>query len=118
MLTAIATPARSVGIEIEPAYVACARRAAEDLSLGAVTFVECDARHASLDEGTIFFLYTPFSGEMLREMIARLREQAAARPIRVATYGPCTRSIAAERWLVSEGPVSTGRIAIFRSRTE
>jgi hypothetical protein len=117
LMTGICTPARSIGVELEPSYVACARRAAAALNLKSVAFVEDDARAVALDNGTVFFLYTPFSGAMLRTMLDRLRRRAETHAIRVCTYGPCTATIAAEPWLVAESPVRAGRVAIFRSRT-
>jgi hypothetical protein len=115
ILTAICTEARAVGVELEPAYVACARRAAKRLNVSSVTFIEADARRAPLEEGTVFFLYTPFSGGMLRDMLDALRNEAERRPIRVGSFGPCTRTIAAEDWLEAVDPPEAGRVTIFRS---
>lgn len=116
MLVSICTSVRSVGLEIEPAYVAAARRAADALELRVVTFIEADAREASLDEGTAFFMYTPFTGAMLRTVLDRLHEQARRREIRVCAFGPFVPTVAAESWLAPTEPVRDGRVAIFRSR--
>jgi hypothetical protein len=115
IMTAICTRARAVGVELEPAYVACAQRAAAALNLESVSFIADDARNVSLDDGTLYFLYTPFSGRMLRTMLDLLRAQAERRQIRVAAYGPCTAVIAAEGWLTADAPPQAGRVAIFRS---
>ena len=117
IVTAICTGARTIGVELEPAYVACARRAAERLRLHSASFVESDARMARLDEGTVFFLYTPFSGAILRSVLEALHAQAMNRPIRICTYGPCTTAVAAERWLTAETPPQPGRVALFHSAT-
>lgn len=118
MLVSICTGVRSVGVEIEPAYVDAAGRAAEALELRGVTFVEADARDLSLDDGTVFFMYTPFTGAMLRTVLDRLHEQAQRREIRVCAFGPFVPTIAAEPWLVAIEPPRDGRVAIFRSRTK
>ena len=115
IMAAICTDARVVGVELEPAYVACARSAAEQLSLRAVSFVESDARDARFDDGTVFFLYTPFSGAILRRVLDGLRTQAMRRPIRVCTYGPCTTTVTEEPWLTAERPPQRGRVAVFHS---
>jgi len=99
LLAAICSGARAVGVELEPAYVACARQAAADLHLTTVHFVEADARHADYSTGSVFYLYTPFRGAILAEVLQSLREQAAQRPIRIASFGPCTPTIAAQPWL-------------------
>jgi hypothetical protein len=116
ILTSIWTGARAFGIEVDPAYVACARRAAESLNLSRVTFVQQDARAADFSGGTVFYLYTPFKGAMLRTTLDLLRHEAGNRPIRVCTFGPCTTVIAAEDWLDAIGEARPDPISVFRSR--
>jgi len=116
LLTAICTRAHSIGIEREAAYVDCARRSALELNLEQSMFVCKDARAADFSTGTVFYLYTPFSGAILRDVLDALRRQAAERGIRVCTYGPCTPVVAAEDWLEAIGAVDAGRITVFRSR--
>lgn len=115
MLVSILSGARTVGIEWEPAYVACAERAARALHLDAVRFRAADARTADLSGGTVFYLYTPFRGAIMRDVLDALHAQAATRPIRVCTYGPCTEVVASQSWLHPEGPVVPDRVAIFRA---
>lgn len=114
LLAATCTGARCVGIEWEPAYVECARRRARALRLGRVDFVQSDARAADLSSGTVFYLYTPFKGQMLREVLDRLRAEAGRREIRVVTLGPCTATVARESWLRADGAWETHRPAVFR----
>ncbi len=99
MLVGLLTTAHAKGIEHEPAYCAYARERAADLRLARVSFGQGDARQADYSDGTVFFLYTPFRGAMLREVLDRLHDVARRRPITIATYGPCTLSIAKESWL-------------------
>lgn len=115
MLAAICTGARCIGIEWEAAHVECARRCAHALNLDRVTFVQGDVREADLSAGTMFYLYTPFEGTMLREVLDMLRAEAAAREIRVCTLGPCTATIAQERWLRAVGSWEIHRPAVFRN---
>ena len=61
-------------------------------------------------------LYTPFSGTILRTVLDSLRREAARREIRIATYGPCTPTVAEDGWLAAVGGVRTDRVAIFRAR--
>ena len=115
LLTCICTGARSVGVELEPAYVKSARRSAELLNLKRVTFLTRDARTVDLTEGTVFYLYTPFTGQMLRSMLDSLRREGVNRDIRVCTLGPCTMTVAKENWLEAIGPTQLDRISVFRS---
>lgn len=116
LLTSICTNARGIGIEHESAYVDCARRCALALNLSNVTFIQQDAREADFSRGTVFYLYTPFTGAILRTVLDSLRREAAGREIRICTYGPCTLTVAEEPWLAVVGTLKVGRAAVFRSR--
>lgn len=116
LLAAIGTSARCIGIEREAAYVDCARHSASALNLSRATFVRQDARAADVSAGTVFYLYTPFTGAVLRAVLDALRAEAARRPIRVCTFGPCTPAIAAEPWLCADAAPTADRATIFRSR--
>jgi len=102
-----------VGIEIEPAYVVCARAAAAALDLRNVHFVQGDARTADLSTGTVFYLYTPFKGEVLREVLERLRQEATRRRIRVCAFGPCMAEVAAQPWLSRRELPDEKDVAVF-----
>lgn len=116
LLVSICTRARSIGIELEATYVERARQCAQKLNLNRVRFIQQDAREADLSNGTVFYLYTPFTGSILSSMLNLLRREAATRRIRVCTYGPCTSVIAEEPWLEATAAPETHRIAIFCSR--
>ena len=116
MLVSICTPARSLGIELEEAYVARARQCAQSLNLNRVAFLQQDAREADLSTGTVFYLYTPFTGSILSNVLNRLRREAATRRIRICSYGPCTSVIAEEPWLEPATVPQAHRIALFSSR--
>ena len=118
MLVALLTGTRAVGVEYEPSYVHYARRAARKLGLANVAFRNLDAQEADLGDGTIFFMYTPFVGKMLRTVLDRLAALARERGITVCTYGPCTSLVAQEPWLqpLRYARGETDRLAIFNSR--
>jgi SAM-dependent methyltransferase len=114
LLVAICTKARAIGIELEPAYVESARRSAEGLRLTNATFLALDARAADLSSGTVFYLYTPFRGAILRTVLDRLQFEASTRDIRVCAFGPCTPIVSAEPWLMQD-PLEASHISFFRS---
>jgi len=116
LLVSICTGARSIGIELESAYIDCARQSAQGLNLNNVTFLQQDARTADLSVGTVFYLYTPFIGTILRAVLDSLRREASSRQIRICTFGPCTPTIAEEQWLEAIGALDADRIAVFCSR--
>lgn len=115
LLVSMLTGARSVGIEIEAAYVASAGECARGLRLGGVSFVAADAREADLSTGTVFYLYSPFTGSILDQVMGSLRRQSLDRSIRVCSLGPCTHNLERERWLKASGPVDVNHITFFES---
>lgn len=94
----------AIGIEFEPAFCAYARDCLAALHLSEVSFVNADARKADYSKGTIFFMYTPFKGEMLQDVLNRLRTETLTRKITVITYGPCTDHVALQSWLKFTAP--------------
>jgi len=116
LMASICTSASCTGIELEPSYVDCAQKSARSLNLNNVRFIQGDVRAADLSHGTIFYLYTPFIGTILRDVLNSLRQEAVRREIRICTFGPCTRVVVEERWLSVIGALETDRVAIFRSR--
>jgi hypothetical protein len=115
-MASICTSATCTGIELEPSYVDCARESARSLNLKNVRFIQGDVRASDLSAGTVFYLYTPFIGTILRDVLKSLRHEAVRREIRICTFGPCTPVVAEEQWLSVIGAQETDRIAIFRSR--
>jgi SAM-dependent methyltransferase len=78
--------AKARGVDIQRELVLRAREAAR--ALGAdVCFEHQDAREAHLDDGTVFFLYVPFTGSALAHVLERLRRVAERRPIVVCALG-------------------------------
>ncbi|HEU4669379.1 MAG TPA: hypothetical protein VFR91_01605 [Dyella sp.] len=116
LVAAICTPARCIGIEWQAACVMAARACAADLGLDRVAFIQGDLCEADLGEGTVFYLYTPVSGALLRRVLDRLRSEAERRAIRLCTLGPCTEVVAGETWLRADRPCDRHRPVVFRSR--
>lgn len=116
-LVHLLTGVRAVGVEIDPALWAYGRRMAQRLSLTGVEYIVGDARCVDLTPGTLFFLYTPFTGTILEAVLARLRGVAAQHAIRVASYGPCTPVVARQGWLTPEGSPhdDPDQLAVFRA---
>lgn len=117
ILVHLLTGIRTRGVEIEPAYTEYARRSASRLNLSPVQFIGGDARTADFGEGRIFFLYTPFTGSVLEQVLDRLRQVSTQRKIRLCTFGPCTPQVARQQWLASldQNSARVDRLALFSS---
>jgi hypothetical protein len=116
LLVSIVTGARSLGIEVQAAYVASARECAQILHLSHVQFIPQDAREADLSGGTVFYLYSPFNGSILTDVLSALRMESMRRSITICSLGPCTRTVANETWLKASALPETGRIIVFDSQ--
>ena len=116
MLVNILSDAQTTGVEREPAYVDAATHAARALGLTGVRFIHGDARDVSFEDVDVVYLFTPFIGRVLAEVVVSLERVATRRPLRVVTLGPCTRTFARLPWLHVDGPASTDRVAVFRTR--
>lgn len=105
------------GIELEPAFCDYASDCATALNLSNVAFINVDARKADYSEGTIFFMFTPFTGEILQEVLAVLKKESLLRKIKILTYGPCTAQVALQTWLDFAGPKDDNiyKLAFFTS---
>jgi hypothetical protein len=115
LLVSMVTGAQSLGIEVEAAYVASARECAQRLHLSRVRFIPQDAREADLSSGTVFYLYSPFNGSILTDVLSALRMESTRRSIKICSLGPCTRTVANETWLKASALRDAGRITVFDS---
>ena len=117
ILANLLTGVRAKGIEFEPAYCDYARRCARRLNLSRVEFMNVDAREADYSDGTVFFMYTPFVGALLQEVLEKLEGESRNRLIRIYTYGPCTVQVSNQSWLerVDHGAKSVYRLGAFKS---
>lgn len=103
LLVGLLTPARVRGVEYDPGHCAYAQQRARLLPVSRVRFINADAREAEVADGTVFFMYTPFRGGLLQEVLERLKREAHRRPMTLATYGPCTTDVAQLDWLTPSG---------------
>ncbi|MBC7813736.1 MAG: hypothetical protein H7175_21445 [Burkholderiales bacterium] len=117
IIVSLLTDACAVGIEYEPTYIHYSRCSAQKLGIVDVEFRNMDAQEADLSDGTIFFMYTPFTGSILRKVLNSLRDLSQQRHITLCTYGPTTPLIEQESWLYpiryAKGEIY--RLAIFSS---
>lgn len=118
LLASMLTGVQGLGIEVEAAYVASAQECAQSLRLSRVRFIHEDARAADLSSGTIFYLYSPFTGSVLADVLQRLRKESTRRPIKICTLGPCTCTLAQETWLQVNALPHPGQITIFQPISE
>jgi len=105
------------GVEIETLYCRHAQRCVEELGLTRVCFVNGDARDVDYTDGTVFFMYTPFSGGLLQTVLATLSGVARYHPLTLCTFGACTFEVARQPWLRLRHPAAMHAyaLAVFTS---
>lgn len=117
ILVNLLSGAKAKGVEFEPAFCDYARACAADLNLSRVEFINADARQADYADGTVFFMYTPFEGRLMNQVLEKLREKSRVRTIKLFTYGSCTLPVSRQSWLkcVNQKEQPVEGITFFRS---
>jgi Histone methylation protein DOT1 len=115
LLVSMMTGAQSLGIEMQAAYVVSARECAQNLQLSRVQFIARNARDADLSRGTVFYLYSPFKGSILADVLGALRRESMHKSIKICSLGPCTHRVSEETWLKTSEFSDTGSITVFDS---
>jgi SAM-dependent methyltransferase len=105
ILAHLLSGARACGVEIQEPLVRRARARCAELDLPAVSFVHANAADTELD-GSIFFLYAPFTGEASTRVLRRLEEVARRRAIVLCAVGLELHGVP---WLL---PRSTSRVSL------
>ncbi|MDB4993832.1 MAG: hypothetical protein JWM74_1264 [Myxococcaceae bacterium] len=113
LLARLLTGATARGVELQGALVDRARAAASALGLD-VAFTHADAREAELDDGTVFFLYLPFTGPVLAAVLERLHAIARRRDIVVCALGVDLDRVAP--WLLARKELDTFWLSIYDTR--
>jgi len=117
ILVGLLTGAKAKGVEFESAYCDYAQQCAKRLGLNRVEFVNLDARDADYSDGTIFFMYTPFTGKLLQEVLEKLKGESRRRTIKLCTYGSCTLHVSDQSWLrhMDQDAHHEHKLAVFES---
>jgi hypothetical protein len=117
-LVSLLSGAAAIGIEIQPSYCRHADECVRRLNLSNVRFICQDARQADLSVGTVFYMYTPFKGSMLQQVLERLHAEGLRRRIRLCTYGPILSEAVQQPWLPAfeRSQLVKGPIAVFHSK--
>ncbi len=111
ILAHLLTGARAHGVEIQEPLVRSARAHCAALALPLVSFEHANAVDVELD-GSIFFLYAPFNGEMLTAVLRNLEAVARRRAIVLCTVGLEFRDVP---WLFPR-KTSNVSLALYDSR--
>ncbi|HEY0093250.1 MAG TPA: class I SAM-dependent methyltransferase [Archangium sp.] len=85
---AASSSARVKGVEYGQDYVESARRNGERFALPNLEFIHSDVRDVDLSDGTAFYLFFPFWGEVAHAVARMLGAVARARNITVYASGP------------------------------
>jgi hypothetical protein len=99
ILVNLISNAKAIGIEFEPAYCNYAKEITSRFELVNALFINDNAKNIDYSEGSVFFLYTPFYGTMLREVLSLLQKHSVDKTVKIFTYGPCSIKIAEQNWL-------------------
>ncbi len=120
ILVNLLTGIKSHGIEFEPAFYDYALDKTSALHLPGVTFTRDDARNADYSMGNVFFMFTPFRGKILVDVLDSLKQESRKRKITIVSYGPCTAEIAIQNWLnpITSNECNIYKLAVFCSSSQ
>ncbi len=104
MLVNLLTAVKTIGIEFEPAFCNYAIDCAANLNIPNIEIINVDARAADYSAGSIFFMYTPFDGDIIYNVLQVLKRESLSRKIKIITYGPCSIHVALQNWLQCANP--------------
>ncbi|MEO7094364.1 MAG: class I SAM-dependent methyltransferase, partial [Polyangiales bacterium] len=110
VLAHLLSGARAHGIELQTHLVERARATCTELRLPAVGFEQANAAEIELD-GSVFFLYAPFNGDMLARVVQRLEVVARRRRITVGTVDLELHDVP---WLVAR-PTARAALTLYAS---
>lgn len=117
MLVNLLTGVETTGVEFEPAFCSYAINCAANLNISNIKVINADAREADYSSGSIFFMYTPFDGSIIHDVLNLLKKEALSRQIKIVTYGPCSINVALQSWLECTNPgENVNELKIFNSR--
>jgi hypothetical protein len=118
IVSALLTGATSIGVDVEPVYCDYARRCAEQLGISNACFINQDARDLNYSDGTVFFMYHPFTGRILESMLDKLKTVSEKRTIKLCTLGACSLTVGKQGWLerLGQSPCEDARLAFFVSK--
>jgi len=95
----LATGAQCKGIEIVPQRVAESIAVKNNLGIDNLEFIQGNVLEQDYSDGTVFFLFNPFSHQTLEEVNEKLRQLAQTKKIKVVSLGPSTSFFDREDWL-------------------
>lgn len=108
------------GIEIVPERVAAADKIRDEKGIANAIFFTGHAADFDLSDGTIFFLFNPFSNKTLSEIGEKLQEISMDKRIKIVTWGGTSNEyFAAQKWLMEttpKGPSLTWKMQFFESK--
>lgn len=102
---AMTTYGKYRGIEIVPERVKEANAAKDKFKLDNVDFRQGNVLEQDYADGSVFFLFNPFTDETLKKVGEQLEQLAKAKKIRVVSIGASTSYFNSQNWL---RPVESG----------
>lgn len=125
VLVSLLSGAKSIGVEINPELAAKAYELAKNNSTAQVSIVQSDVREADLRAGTVFYLFNPFAGSVLSDVLDKLKVVSQDHPITVCSLSQSNFVLINQPWLERQRAVEPeersptemdGGLQIFKSK--
>lgn len=113
------TGCRTIGVDYDPALTRCATDSLATTGLDRVSVVCADARTVDYASANVFFMYQPFEGAVLDQVLGELEQVARQKPISVwwlGNHNGWPAKVSWLRWELDSLRRPWDRISVARSR--
>jgi hypothetical protein len=100
LLVHLLSGARCISVEFITSTHEVAKEIAANNGINGVEYVNCDARNFDMSRANKFYLFNPFSWEILDTVVAKLEERVrqTGPEVTIAANGPCIRAFEQSRF--------------------
>ena len=95
-LVALTTKAKIKGVELYPIYYDFAVKTAKTIGIKNVEFRNEDVCKTDFSDGTIFYLFNPFVGKILSNVLRRIYKNSRTKTIKIATLSETSAILSRE----------------------
>ncbi len=111
---ALTTPAKCRGVELVGAWVADGIRCATTRGIASASFIEAPVQDVPFDDGTIFYMFNPFSHGTLASVVERLERLASKKRIIVGAWAGANCPLERSSYFKKQN--NKGIVRLFSSR--
>jgi hypothetical protein len=105
---------------LEKTYVSISKTIQKNLDLTDITYINDDVLDIPLQDGDVFFMFTPFTGIAMGRVIEKLEKIGNDKRIHICSFGNSTIELAKQSWLkpIENNMIDPYKAAVFKNSGE